>query len=63
MPMRTQRTLRVVKMIGKVPGVGVCTYCARQFKVPLTAMSKVSDAMENLNLQFATHKCKLEQVA
>ena len=53
-----KRHLRVVKWIGQVPAIGVCTVCNRQFKVPLTAMKRVADAQESLRLQFAEHKCK-----
>jgi len=36
-----KRSLRVVKWIGQVPAIGVCTVCSREFKVPLTAMNRV----------------------
>ena len=53
-----KRNLRVVKWLGQVPAIGVCTVCKRQFKVPLTAMKRVADAQESLRLQFTEHKCK-----
>ena len=37
---------------------GVCTFCNREFKVPLNAMKRVADAQESLRLQFTAHKCK-----
>jgi hypothetical protein len=52
------RNLRVTSWIGVIPAIGVCTSCNREFKVPLTAMSKVADAQENLRVQFTEHKCK-----
>jgi hypothetical protein len=39
---------------------GVYTKCGRKFTVPLTAMNKILDSEESLRLQFAVHKCKLE---
>jgi hypothetical protein len=53
-----QRNLRVVKWIGTIPVIGVCTVCDRSFTVPLPAMKKVADAQESLKVQFAEHKCK-----
>jgi hypothetical protein len=53
-----KRNLRVVKWLGQVPAIGVCTVCNRQFKVPMTAMKRVADAQESLRLQFTEHKCK-----
>ena len=53
-----QRNLRVVKWIGTIPVIGVCTFCDRSFTVPLSAMKRVADAQENLRVQFTEHKCK-----
>jgi hypothetical protein len=58
-----KRNLRVVKWLGQVPAVGVCTLCNRQFTVPLTAMKRVADAQESLRLQFTEHKCKSKMVS
>ena len=55
-----QRRLRVLKWLGIVPAVGVCTLCNREFKVPMTAMKRVADAQESLRVQFAEHTCKCE---
>jgi hypothetical protein len=55
--------LRVTKWLGTVPAIGTCTFCNRQFKVPMTAMRRVADAQEALKLQFAAHKCEREDVS
>jgi len=55
-----QRNLRVVKWIGTIPVIGVCTFCDRSFTVPLPAIKKVADAQESLRVQFTEHKCKGE---
>jgi hypothetical protein len=39
------------------PAVAVCTGCAKEFKVPLTALSRTKDAQEHLQKQFDEHKC------
>jgi hypothetical protein len=54
------RNLRVVKWLGTVPAVAVCTQCDRNFKVPLDLLKKTSAAQENLRKQFMEHKCKRE---
>ncbi len=53
-----KRRLRVLKWIGTVPAVGVCTLCNREFTVPVTAIKRVADAQESLKLQFDQHQCK-----
>jgi hypothetical protein len=58
-----KRNLRVVKWLGTVPAIGVCTLCNREFKVPMTAMKRVADAQESLRVQFAEHKCKREDTS
>lgn len=55
--------LRVVKWLGTIPAIGICTFCNRQFKVPMTAMKRVADAQETLRLQFAAHKCESDDVS
>jgi len=62
-PPQQKRNLRVVKWIGTIPAIGVCTYCSRQFKVPLESMKRVVDAQWNLDLQFKEHKCKREDAS
>jgi hypothetical protein len=50
-------------MIGQVPAIGVCTFCNREFKVPLTAMKRVADSQESLRVQFTEHKSKIERAS
>ncbi len=45
-----KRNLRVVKWLGTVPAIEVCTFCNREFKVPMTALKRVADAQEALRL-------------
>ena len=52
-----KRNLRVVKWLGSVPVAAVCTGCNREFKVPMTAMKKITEAQESLRRQFAEHVC------
>jgi hypothetical protein len=58
----SQRSLRVTKWLGTVPAVGTCTYCERNFKVPMDSLKRTSDAQENLRKQFVEQKCKREDV-
>jgi hypothetical protein len=58
-----KRNLRVVKWVGTVPAIGLCTFCNRQFKTPLDSMKRVSDAQESLRIQFTEHKCKREDAS
>lgn len=51
-----KRSLRVVKWLGTIPVVGVCTACSRNFKAPTTPST--ADAQESLSKQFAEHKCE-----
>jgi hypothetical protein len=53
-----KRRLRVLKWLGTVPAVGVCTLCNREFTVPVTAIKRLADAQESLKLQFDQHQCK-----
>ena len=53
-----KRSLRVVKWIGTIPAIGVCTGCATNFKVPLEMLKRTSDAQESLRKQFEAHKCE-----
>jgi hypothetical protein len=55
-----KRRLRVLKWLGTIPAVAVCTLCNREFKVPVAAIKKVADAQESLKLQFDQHQCKPE---
>jgi len=56
-----KRNLRVLKWLGTVPAIGVCTSCNRQFKVPLPDLKRVGDAQESLRIQFAEHRCISEE--
>jgi hypothetical protein len=58
-----KRNLMVVKWLGTVPAVGICTFCNRQFKVPMSALKGVADAQESLRVQFAEHTCKREDAS
>jgi hypothetical protein len=58
-----KRNLRVVKWVGAVPAIGICTSCNREFKVPLSSMTRVADAQESLRLQFTEHKCIREDAS
>jgi hypothetical protein len=53
-----KRNLRVLKWLGTVPAVAVCTFCDQEFKVPLEALKRLTDAQWNLNLKFAEHRCE-----
>jgi hypothetical protein len=52
-----KRNLRVTKWLSSTPAVGVCTTCSKEFKVPLTALTKTKDAQVNLQRQFDQHEC------
>jgi hypothetical protein len=54
----SKRNLRVLKWLGTVPAVGVCTFCNCEFTVPMTALKRVADAQESLRKQFTEHTCK-----
>jgi hypothetical protein len=56
-----KRSLRVVKWIGMAPAEGVCTYCAKTFKVPLDLLQWTSDAQGSLRKQFEEHKCEKQE--
>jgi hypothetical protein len=59
-----KRNIRVMKWLGTVPVVGVCSNCNREFKVSLTALARPADAQESLRRQFSEHKCQpIEQIA
>jgi len=50
--------IRVLKWLGTVPAVAICTKCQREFTVPLTMLKRTLDAQQNLKMQFDRHKCK-----
>jgi hypothetical protein len=49
--------LRIVKWLSATPVIGVCTFCNRQFKAPMTALTKTKDAQASLQQQFDSHTC------
>ena len=51
------RNLRVTKWLSSTPAVGVCTACSKEFKVPMSALTKTKDAQVNLQEQFDQHEC------
>jgi hypothetical protein len=53
-----KRNLRVLKWLGMAPAIATCTQCNREFKAPLEALKRVSDAQENLQSQFSQHVCQ-----
>jgi hypothetical protein len=56
-----KRNLRVVKWLSATPAIGVCTVCSKEFKVPMTSLSKTMDAQAYLQEQFDRHKCLREE--
>jgi hypothetical protein len=58
-----KRTLKVTKWLGTVPVIAVCSVCTQQFKVPLTALNRVAEAQQSLQMQFAGHKCAREKAS
>jgi hypothetical protein len=54
-----KRYLRVVKWLGLTPAIAVCVSCGKEFKVPLTLLSKTTDAKTSLDEQFYRHECRL----
>jgi hypothetical protein len=56
-----KRNLRVLKWLGTIPAVAVCTSCNREFRVPLEVLKRAGGAVENLKLQFAQHQCKQDE--
>lgn len=52
------RNLRVVKWLGQIPAIGVCTLCERRFTVPMTALTSEAEARKSLELQFVVHQCE-----
>jgi len=52
-----ERTLRVLKWLSATPAIGVCTR-TREFKVPMSALTRTADAQVNLQQQFDRHKCE-----
>jgi hypothetical protein len=55
--------LRVVKWLSSTPVVAVRTLCNREFKIPMSALSRTADAQANLQQQFDRHACQLEDAS
>jgi len=55
--MERKPILKVTKWLSTTPAVAMCTGCSREFKVPLTALSRTKDAQDHLQKQFDEHKC------
>jgi hypothetical protein len=53
-----KRALRLVKHLGRIPVVAVCTVCGKTFEAPLTALLEVKNAEASLQQQFYGHKCE-----
>gem|GEM_PF-6267534 len=53
-----QAKLRVTKWLSSTPAAAVCDSCNREFKVPMTQLSKTKDAHASLEEQFDRHKCQ-----
>jgi hypothetical protein len=52
-----KRALRIVKHLGQVPCVAVCTCCSQQFEAPMSTLPRVKDAQASIQKQFDRHKC------
>jgi hypothetical protein len=57
-----ERRLRVIKWLSSTPVIAACTYCNREFKAPMSALSRTVDAQANLQQQFDRHKCQVADV-
>ena len=53
-----KRAIRIVKHIGQVPCIAVCTFCSQQFKAPTSTLPKVKAATASLQEQFDKHSCE-----
>jgi len=58
-----KRNLRVIKWLGTIPAIAICTSCHREFKISLEAAKHLTDAQESLRQQFAEHECTREDGA
>ena len=56
--MPNKRSIRILKHLGSVPAIAICTVCGQQFRAPLSTLSRVNDATASLQQQFDRHKCK-----
>jgi hypothetical protein len=58
-----ERNLKVVKWLSSTPVVAVCTLCSREFKVPMSALSRTVDAQSYIQQQFGRHMCQPEDAS
>jgi hypothetical protein len=58
-----RRALRVVKNLGRIPAVAVCTVCGKTFEAPLGTLVSIEDAEASLQQQFYGHKCDRKDVS
>jgi hypothetical protein len=58
-----KRVLKVSKWLSSTPAIGVCSACSKQFKVPMTALTRTRDAQVNLQQQFDLHECVPENAS
>jgi len=58
-----ERNLRVVKWLSSTPVLAVCTLCSREFKVPMSALSRTVDAQSYIQHQFGKHMCQPEDAS
>jgi hypothetical protein len=53
-----KRALRIVKNLGRIPALAVCTVCGKAFETTLGALVSAKDAEACLQQQFYGHKCE-----
>ena len=53
-----KRALRIVKNLGRIPAVAICTVCGKTFEATLGALVSTADAEASLQHQFYGHKCE-----
>jgi hypothetical protein len=58
-----KRDFKVVKWLSSTPVVAVCTLCSREFKVPMSALSRTVDAQAYIRQQFGGHMCQPEDAS
>jgi hypothetical protein len=58
-----ERSLKVVKWLSSTPVIAVCTLCSREFKVPMSALSRTVDAQAYIQQQFGRHRCQPEDAS
>jgi hypothetical protein len=52
-----KRRLRVVNWLNITPVIANCSLCSKSFKVPLTALSRATDAQAYLQQHLDAHQC------